>query len=118
MIKKRLHRGYAYEVDTFLSLMTDTIFAFLTLNTPRSAHKEIIGVNFSSFERAATSYWRTDDYAIKKSNVQWMTELNKHNKVAKEPLFHPNTASVMIQKSLFCLPTAAVLEDKRGFSYI
>jgi len=47
-----------------------------------------------------------------------MTELNKHNRVAKEPLFHSNTASVMIQKSLFCLPTAAALEDKRGFSYI
>ena len=39
-----------------LSLLTDTIFAFLTLNTPRSAHKEIIGAKFSSFERAATSY--------------------------------------------------------------
>lgn len=44
-----------------------------------------------------------------------MKELNKHNKVAKEPLFHSNTASVMIQKSLFCLPTAAVWKSKEAF---
>ena len=33
-----------------------TIFAFLMLNTPRSAHKEILGAKFSSFERAAIAY--------------------------------------------------------------
>ena len=32
---------------------SDTIFAFLMLNTPRSAHKEILGAKFASFERAA-----------------------------------------------------------------
>ena len=30
-----------------------TIFAFLTLDTPRSAHKEILSAKFLSFERAA-----------------------------------------------------------------
>ena len=30
---------------------TDTIFAFLMLNTPRSAHNKIFGAKFLSFER-------------------------------------------------------------------
>ena len=30
---------------------SDTIFAFLTLNTPRSAHNKIFGAKFFSFER-------------------------------------------------------------------
>ena len=30
-----------------------TIFAFLMLNTPRSAHNKIFGAKFLSFERAA-----------------------------------------------------------------
>ena len=37
-------------------MLANTIFAFLMLNTPRSAHKEIIGAKFSSFERAAIAY--------------------------------------------------------------
>ena len=32
---------------------SDTIFAFLKLNTPRSAHNKIFGAKFLSFERAA-----------------------------------------------------------------
>ena len=36
------------------AMLPDTIFAFLTLNTPRSAHKEILDAKFLSFERAAT----------------------------------------------------------------
>ena len=47
-----------------------------------------------------------------------MAEQNKHHWVAIEPLYHPNTATVAIQKSLSCLPTGAVLEGKRGSSYI
>ena len=34
------------------SVTSVTIFAFLTLNTPRSAHNKILGAKFSSFERA------------------------------------------------------------------
>ena len=45
-----------------------------------------------------------------------MAKQNKHNRAAIEPLYHSNTASIVIQKSLSCLPTVAVLEGKRGFS--
>ena len=50
------------------------IFAFLMLNTPRSAHEEIFGAKFLSFERAAIVCWNTADYAAVKRSVQWMTE--------------------------------------------
>ena len=39
-----------------IAMPSDTIFAFLTLNTPRSAHKEISGAKFLSFECAAIMY--------------------------------------------------------------
>ena len=99
-------------------ILANTIFAFLMLNTPRSAHKEIIGAKVSSFERAAIAYWCTDGYTAKKVSVQWMMELNKHNRGTIEPLYHSNTASFVIQKSLSCLPTQPLLESKRGFSCI
>ena len=35
------------------ALPSDTIFAFLTLNTMSSAHNKIFGAKFLSFERAA-----------------------------------------------------------------
>ena len=55
-----------------------------------------------------------------------MTELNKHYKVAIEPLFHPNTASLAFQYSLSCLPiqpllpsnTAPIGRQERLFLYI
>ena len=37
-------------------MSSDTIFAFLMLNTPRSAHNKIFGAKFLSFERAAIVY--------------------------------------------------------------
>ena len=37
-------------------IQSDTIFAFLMLNTPRSAHDKILGAKFLSFERAAIAY--------------------------------------------------------------
>ena len=105
-------------VFTSFSLPPDTIFAFLTLNTTHSAHLEISDSKFASFKRAVIEYWNTANYAIKKRNVQWIAELNKHYRVAIEPLYHSNTASFVIQKSLFYLPTVAVLEWERGFSYV
>ena len=48
----------------------DTIFAFLTLNTARSAHNKIFGAKFLSFERVAIAYWHTANYAVKRRNVQ------------------------------------------------
>ena len=55
-----------------------------------------------------------------------MMELNKHHKVAIEPLFHPDTASLAIQKGLSChtkrplLPsnTAPIGRQERLFLYI
>ena len=41
-----------------------TIFAFLTLNTASSAHKEIFGAKFSSFERLRLTRSHTTRYAI------------------------------------------------------
>ena len=51
-------------------LVCQTIFAFLTLNTPRSGHKEIFGAKFLSFERAAITYLRTVNYADMERCVQ------------------------------------------------
>ena len=97
-------------------MTSDTIFASLMLNTPRSAHEEIFGAKFSSFERAAIVCWNTADYAAVKRSVQWMIEQNKHHWVAieplftlqhslscltKEPLFHTNSGSVGVEKRLF-----------------
>ena len=73
------------------------IFAFLTLNTPRSAHNKIFGAKFLSFERAVIVYWNTADYAAKKRSVQWMTEQNKHHWVAIAPLLHSNSATFIMQ---------------------
>ena len=53
---------------------SDTIFAFLMLNTMSWTHEEIFGAKFLSFERAAIVYWHTVDYAAEKRSVQWMTE--------------------------------------------
>ena len=43
---------------------SDTIFAFLTLNTMSSAHDKIFGAEFSSFERFELMRLRTVCYAI------------------------------------------------------
>ena len=43
---------------------TDTIFAFLMLNTPRSAHNKIFGAKFLSFERLETICLYTVCYAV------------------------------------------------------
>ena len=40
---------------------SDTIFAFLMLNTPRSAHNKIFGAKFLSFERAGINGLNTVD---------------------------------------------------------
>ena len=43
---------------------SDTIFAFLTLNTMSSAHNKIFGAKFSSFERFELMRLRTVGYAV------------------------------------------------------
>ena len=104
---------YVYFIIS-LVLTLPPIFAFLTLNTPRSAHKEILSAKFLSFERAAIACWYIADYAVGRRNVQWMTKLNKSHWVAIEPLLHSNTASLAMQYSLFCTLIALLLECKRG----
>ena len=56
------------------ALPSDTIFAFLTLNTMSPARNKIFGAKFLSFERAAIVCWHTANYAAEKRSVQWMTE--------------------------------------------
>ena len=46
------------------ALPSDTIFAFLMLNTMSSAHDKIFGAKFSSFERFELMRLRTVGYAI------------------------------------------------------
>ena len=61
--------NFVRQIPVYL-LVCQTIFAFLTLNTPRSAHNEILGAKFLSFERATINYLRTDDYAGRERSVQ------------------------------------------------
>ena len=42
-------------------MLANTIFAFLMLNTPRSAHNKIFGAKFLSFERAGINGLNTVD---------------------------------------------------------
>ena len=51
-----LNTSYQFKIPNSSAVLPKTIFAFLMLNTPRSAHKEILGAKFASFERAATVY--------------------------------------------------------------
>uniref|UniRef100_UPI003FEE4518 hypothetical protein n=1 Tax=Prevotella sp. TaxID=59823 RepID=UPI003FEE4518 len=46
------------------ALPSDTIFAFLMLNTPRSAHNKIFGAKFLSFERFETMCLYTVSYVV------------------------------------------------------
>ncbi len=43
---------------------SDTIFAFLMLNTPRPAHNKIFGAKFLSFERLDITCLYTEGYAV------------------------------------------------------
>ena len=45
--------GAQFQTPNSSAVPPKTIFAFLTLNTPRSAHNKIFGAKFLSFERAA-----------------------------------------------------------------
>ena len=89
------------------------------LNTPRSAHKEILGAKFASFERAAVACWYIGHYAAKMKSVQWMTEPNKHLWVAIEPLFtHQHSLYCHTKEPLFHTNSGSVGAEKRLFLYI
>ena len=50
--KKHVHHVFMSKKNMYLmSSCLNTIFAFLTLNTPRSAHNKIFGAKFLSFEQ-------------------------------------------------------------------
>ena len=101
-------------INSCLAVPLKTIFAFLMLNTMSSAHNKIFGAKFLSFERVATMFCHSVDYAAMKRNAQQMTEQNKHHWVAIEPLLHSNTATVVIQKRHYCTLIGLLLEGKRG----
>ena len=91
-----------------------TIFAFLTLNTPRSAHNKIFGAKFLSFERLVLTSSQPTHYTTDKQNTPRIAQQNQLVYVAKEPLLHCHRATVIMQNSLSCLPIVEVLECKRG----
>ena len=97
-----------------MSSCLKTIFAFLTLNTPRSAHNKIFGAKFLSFEQLELTPSHSIYYAVNKQNTPRIAQQNQPVYVAKKPLLHCNRATVIMQNSLSCLPIVEVLEYKRG----
>ena len=92
----------------------NTIFAFLTLNTPRSAHNKIFVAKFLSFEQLVLTSSQPVHYTANKQNTPRIAQQNQPVYVAKKPLLHCNRATVIMQNSLSCLPIVEVLECKRG----
>ncbi len=97
-----------------MSSCLKTIFAFLTLNTPRSAHNKIFGAKFLSFEQLVLTSSQPAHYTTDKQNTPRIAQQNQLVYVAKEPLLHCHRATVIMQNSLSCLPIVEVLECKRG----
>ena len=54
--KPRIIPNSKLKIPNSDALPSDTIFAFLMLNTMSSAHNKIFGAKFLSFERAAIVY--------------------------------------------------------------
>ena len=50
--KPRIIPNSKFKIPNSSEVPPKTIFAFLMLNTPRSAHNKIFGAKFLSFERA------------------------------------------------------------------
>ena len=97
-----------------MSSCLNTIFAFLTLNTPRSAHNKIFGAKFLSFEQLVLTSSQPVYYTVNKQNTPKIAQQNQLVYVAKEPLLHCHRATTIMQNSLSCLPIVEVLECKRG----
>ena len=98
------------------ALPSDTIFAFLMLNTMSSAHDKIFGEKFSSFERFELIRLRTVGYVIFWRNIMKSDSQKSRFFSAIEPLLHSNTVAVGTQKSLFCAPIAALSSVKEALS--
>ena len=57
---------------------SDTIFAFLMLNTMSWAHNKIFGAKFSSFERLGTTYSYTACYAVFRRSIMKSCSQTSH----------------------------------------
>ena len=59
--KPRIIPNSKLKIPNSSAVPPKTIFAFLMLNTPRSAHNKIFGAKFLSFERAGINGLNTMD---------------------------------------------------------
>ena len=115
MSKKHVSHVFMSKKNMYLmSSCLNTIFAFLTPNTPRSAHNKIFGAKFLSFEQLELTSSQPTHYTANKQNTPRIAQQNQLVYVAKKPLLHCNRATVIMQNSLSCLPIVEVLECKRG----
>ena len=74
-----------------------TIFAFLTLNTPRSAHNKIFGAKFLSFEHLEITRLNTVCYAVFLTKFYEILRANKPFFAAIAPLLPSNSATFIMQ---------------------
>ena len=113
--KKHVHHVFMSKKNMYImSSCLNTIFAFLTLNTPRSAHNKIFGSKFLSFEQLVLTSSQPTHYTVNKQNTPRIAQQNQPVHVAKKPLLHCHRATAIMQNSLSCLPIVEVLECKRG----
>ena len=64
ILTKKLVLQNDIEQECLENILAMTIFAFLTLNTMSSAHEEIFGAKFSSYERLRLCCSYTVSYAV------------------------------------------------------
>ena len=76
---------------------TDTIFAFLMLNTMSPAHNKILGAKFLSFERLRIMCLYTVCYAAFMTKCYEIILTNKPLFSVIEPLLHSNTVTIVMQ---------------------
>ena len=62
--KPRIIQNSKLLIQNSDGMPSDTIFAFLMLNTPRPAHNKIFGAKFVSFERLEIIWLYTEGCAI------------------------------------------------------
>ena len=114
-LKKHVTHVFMSKKNMYLmSSCLNTIFAFLTLNTPRSAHNKIFVVKFLSFEQLVLTSSQPTHYTVNKQNTPRIAPQNQPVHVAKKPLLHCHRATTIMQNSLSCLPIVEELECKRG----
>ena len=63
-VVRLMARAIGMQEKVTSAVLPNTIFAFLTLNTPRSAHNKIFGAKFLSFEHLEKTCSNTACYAV------------------------------------------------------